>query len=292
MKKKILVLGSGGLIGHKVFIFLKNLKQYDIYDISNSRKISDNTILLDARSQDLLYQKIKEINPDFIINCIGVLIKRSEQNPKDAIYLNAYLPHLIKEISNEIGAKIIHISTDCVFSGSKKSPYEEGDHKDGEDIYSKTKGLGEINDDYHLTLRTSVVGPELAPGGEELFHWFMNQKVLIDGYTKSFWSGVTTIELARAVHQGIVLNITGLHHVTNNQKINKYELLSLFKKYTKKSIEIRKIDGRTTDKSFVDTRAALKNNIPSYEDMIFEMVEDIKENKELYSHYLKEDMQV
>ena len=120
----------------------------------------------------------------------------------------------------------------------------------------------------------------------------MNQKVLIDGYTKSFWSGVTTIELARAVHQGIVLNITGLHHVTNNQKINKYELLSLFKKYTKKSIEIRKIDGRTTDKSFVDTRAALKNNIPSYEDMIFEMVEDIKENKELYSHYLKEDMQI
>ena len=285
MKKKILIVGSGGLIGHKIFCYLKKLEKYSIYNISASRKISDKTILLDARKENIFHKKIKEINPDFIINCIGVLINESELNPKDAIYLNAYLPHLLKNTANKIGSKLIHISTDCVFSGSKTNAYVEKDFKDGIDNYSKTKGLGEIDSKNHLTLRTSVVGPELPPGGEELFHWFMSQKGIIKGFTNSVWSGVTTIELAKAVNRSILLDISGIHHVTNNTKINKYELLCLFKKYTNKDLEIKKVGGRSTDKSFFDTRGELGDNIPSYEKMISEMVGDIKRNKELYPHY-------
>ena len=189
-------------------------------------------------------------------------------------------------LANEIDAKLIHISTDCVFSGEKKEPYHENDIKDGIDTYARTKGLGEIINNKHLTLRTSVVGPELKSDGEELFHWFMKQENKVNGFTKSIWSGVTTLELAKAVKWSIQNNITGLYHVTNNSSINKYELLNLFKKYTKKNIDIKKIDGRDVDKSFIDTRLLMNYEIPSYEKMIADMVDLISKDRKLYSQYM------
>ncbi len=194
------------------------------------------------------------------------------------------MPHRLKRAANDIGAKLIHISTDCVFSGNKKEAYIENDEKDGKDTYAKAKGLGEIIDDRNLTLRTSVIGPELKTDGEELFHWFMKQDGTINGFTKAIWSGVTTLELAKAVKHAIENDITGLHHVTNNQPINKYELLSILKKYTKKDINIIPIDGKDVDKSFIDTRKELNYDIPSYEVMVSDIVNKIKNNK-LYSQY-------
>ena len=122
--------------------------------------------------------------------------------------------------------------------------------------------------------------------GEELFHWFMKQENEINGFTKSIWSGVTTLELAKAVKWSIQNNITGLYHVTNNSSINKYELLNLFKKYTKKNINIKKIDGRDVDKSFIDTRLLMNYKIPSYEKMIADMVDLISKDRKLYSQYM------
>ena len=199
--------------------------------------------------------------------------------------MNAYLPHRLARLASDIGAKLIHISTDCVFSGDKKSAYDETDYKDGSGVYSKTKGLGEVINKKHLTLRTSVVGPELKSDGEELFHWFMNQNGIIEGYTKAIWSGVTTLELARAVEWAIRKEVTGLYHVTNNRSISKYELLKLFQKYTGKKIKIVPVSGKPSDKSFKDTRGLLDYPIPSYNDMIAEMVELIADNKELYLQY-------
>jgi len=217
------------------------------------------------------------------VNCIGILIHGSS-NVENAIYLNAYLPHQLKKISKNIGAKLIHISTDCVFSGDKGG-YIETDVKDGKGVYSQTKKLGEIEDDANLTLRTSIIGPELKNNGEGLFHWFMNQQGDITGFTRAIWSGVTTIELAKAIKWSIDNDITGLYHVTNNTSISKYDLLKLFQKYTKKDINIKSSSGKDVDKSFIDTRLSMDYEISSYDQMISDMVSLIDNNRPLYSQY-------
>tara|TARA_Y100000741_G_scaffold351571_1_gene322771 strand:- start:11244 stop:12107 length:864 start_codon:yes stop_codon:yes gene_type:complete len=283
--KRVLILGSTGLIGHQIYNYLKNDGNYELHNIAFREKIEKDTIILDARDENNLIEQIKILKPEYIINCIGILISASNKDPQSAIFLNAYMPHRLEALSDKINAKLTHISTDCVFSGSKKEPYIENDYKDGKDTYAKTKGLGEIISDKHLTLRTSVVGPELKTDGEELFHWFMNQEDEISGFTKSIWSGVTTIELAKAVKWSIENNITGLYHLTNNSSITKYELLKLFKKYTKKKIEIKKVDGKDIDKSFIDTRLLLDYEIPTYEKMISDMVDLINDNRSLYFQY-------
>ena len=285
MKDKVLVLGSAGLIGHQVYNYLKDSDNYELYNISCRNKIQDDTILLNARDEQAFIDKITNVSPQYIVNCIGILINGSDADPENAIFLNSYMPHRLAKLADTIDAKLIHISTDCVFSGDKKEPYTETDEKDGRGVYAKTKGLGEVINDKHLTLRTSVVGPELKNDGEELFHWFMNQSNSISGFTKAIWSGVTTVELAKAVKWSIDNNITGLYHVTNNSSISKYDLLELFQKYTKKDINIEPFDGKNVDKNFIDTRLLMNYEIPSYDQMISNMVDLIANNRELYSQY-------
>ena len=245
MNKKVLILGSSGLIGHQVYNYLKDNSDFNLSNISYRRKLNKETILLDAiRSEQNFFDQIRRINPNYIVNCIGVLISEAKQDSERAISLNAHLPHRLAELANMMNAKLIHMSTDCVFSGNKKSPYLETDEKDGKDTYAKTKALGEVISENHLTIRTSVVGPEIIDGLEEgLFHWFMNQSGVIEGFTKAIWSGVTTIELAKAIKWFIDNNTTGLYHLTNGIPISKYDLLHLFKNHTNKNIEISKVDG-------------------------------------------------
>ena len=285
MKDKVLILGSAGLIGHQVHNYLKESNNYDLYNISYRNKIQDDTILLDARDEKNFVDKITSIGPHYIVNCIGILINGSNRDPENAIFLNSYMPHRLARLADKINAKLIHISTDCVFSGDKKESYIETDEKDGRGIYAKTKGLGEVVYNPHLTLRTSVVGPELKNDGEELFHWFMSQHGLINGFTKAIWSGVTTLELAKVVKWSIDSKIMGLYHVTNNDSICKYDLLRLFKKYTEKKIEIVPIGGKEVDKSFIDTRNLINYNIPTYDQMISDMVDSIRDNKSFYTQY-------
>jgi len=286
LKQKVIILGSGGLIGHQVFNYLNDTGNYELHNISHHYKVSSDTVLIDARDEKKLFDTITSISPNYIINCIGILINSSEADPENAIYLNSYIPHRFVKLSDRINAKLIHISTDCVFSGDKKEPYIEMDEKDGRSIYARTKGLGEVINDKHLTIRTSVIGPELKNDrDEELFHWFMSQSGEISGYTKAIWSGVTSIELAKAVKWSIDKNITGLYHITNNSSISKYNLLKLLKKYTKKNIIIKPYDCKDVDKSFIDTRLLLDYEIPSYERMVSDMVDLILKNRSLYSQY-------
>jgi len=285
LKDKVLVLGSAGLIGHQVYNYLKDSDNYELHNISYRNKIQNDTILLNARDEKNFIDKITSIRPHYIINCIGILINGSDTDPENAIFLNSYMPHRLTRLADKINAKLIHISTDCVFSGDKKESYIETDEKDGRGVYAKSKGLGEIVNNKHLTLRTSVVGPELKTDGEELFHWFMNQQGDISGFTKAIWSGVTTIELAKAVKWSIDHHITGLYHVTNNSSISKYDLLELFQKYTKKDINIEPFDGKNVDKNFIDTRLLMNYEIPSYDQMISDMVSLIANNRPLYSQY-------
>tara|TARA_B100000780_G_scaffold244283_1_gene187819 strand:+ start:185 stop:1057 length:873 start_codon:yes stop_codon:yes gene_type:complete len=288
MKLRVLVLGSTGLIGHQVFKYLNDSGNHEMYNISYRKKLNNDSILCDVRNQEKFISLIKSINPNIIINCIGILIKGANTNPENAIYLNSYFPHLLMNLSDSINAKLIHISTDCVFSGEKEMPYIEKDFKDGKDTYAKSKGLGEITNEKHLTLRTSVIGPELKTNGEELFHWFMSQFGEIKGYTKAIWSGVTTLVLAKVVEWAIENEITGLYHVTNNKGIDKFSLLNLIKKYTKKDILIHPCDKKVIYKNFIDTRKELDFIIPSYDEMIHQMFTAIKKDKISYRQYLSD----
>jgi dTDP-4-dehydrorhamnose reductase len=285
LKKKVLVLGSTGLIGHQVYNYLEKNSDYELLNIAYRKKLNEDTILLDIRDEEKFLDSIKKMKPNIIVNCIGILIQGANENPENAIFINAYMPHRLARLADELDSKLIHISTDCVFSGEKKEPYVEDDFKDGKDTYAKAKGLGEIINNRHLTLRTSVVGPELKTDGEELFHWFMSQHGTINGFTKAIWSGVTTLELAKAVHWAIEDEIIGLYHVTNNTSINKYDLLTLFKQYMNREITIVAVDGKEVNKDFIDTRKERNYKIPSYEVMIKEMAELIFSNSKLYLQY-------
>ena len=271
------------MLGHQVVNYFLKFDDYDVIDIAFRSKLREKTIVSDVTNKTIFEKVVTELKPDFIVNCIGILIHGSS-NVENAIYLNAYLPHQLKKISKNIGAKLIHISTDCVFSGDKGG-YIETDVKDGKGVYSQTKKLGEIEDDANLTLRTSIIGPELKNNGEGLFHWFMNQQGDITGFTRAIWSGVTTIELAKAIKWSIDNDITGLYHVTNNTSISKYDLLKLFQKYTKKDINIKSSSGKDVDKSFIDTRLSMDYEISSYDQMISDMVSLIDNNRPLYSQY-------
>mgnify|MGYP000574866002 FL=1 len=285
MRLKVLVLGSTGLIGHQVFNYLIKTEKYELYNISYRKKLNHETILCDVRNQDKFIEIVKSISPDVIINCIGILIHGANLDPENAIFINAYFPHRLMSLADELNSKLIHISTDCVFSGEKEISYTEKDFKDGKDTYAKSKGLGEIINENHLTLRTSVIGPEIKTDGEELFHWFMSQSGEINGFTKAIWSGVTTLILAKVVDWAIEYKITGLYHVTNNKSIDKFTLLTLMKKYTKKNILINPFDGKELNKSFIDSRKELNFEIPTYDQMVKEMIAKTKNDKIIYSHY-------
>jgi len=281
---RILVLGSTGNIGHQVYYRLKNRVGAQVYDVSFRRKLTDDTELLDVTDSSALEYFVRGVRPDYIINCMGVL-REGSRNIENAIFMNAYLPHRLASLAHLYNSKLIHISTDCVFSGSK-GKYIESDDKDGLGLYAETKSLGEVIDSQNLTLRTSTIGPELKENGEGLFHWFMNQKEAAQGFTGAVWSGVTTIQLARAVDLAITSDATGLHHVTNNSSISKFELLLLLKKYTGKEITIHPVEGSKSDKSFIDTRCEINFQIPTYDEMIVAMVADIRANERRYTYQM------
>ena len=227
--KKILLFGATGMAGHMVYYFLRETKKYKIDNVVFRNKLTEDSIQLDVTNNNAVSKLVKTIKPDIIINCIGVLIKGSKENPDNAILLNAYFPHLLKRLSDEVNATLIHISTDCVFSG-KKGNYSEIDFRDADDVYGRSKALGEIINEKDLTIRTSIIGPELKENGEGLFHWFMKNSGNVNGYTNAYWGGVTTLELAKAIDVAIENNLTGLVHLSNGEKISKFDLLNLIKK--------------------------------------------------------------
>jgi dTDP-4-dehydrorhamnose reductase len=284
-KYKIILLGSTGLIGHQLFLYLSKFNEFEIINIAYNRKININTLNLDLRNVKNLSCIIKKENPDIIINAVGLLINSSNKDKTSAILLNSFLPNWLLENSFLYNYKLIQISTDCVFSGNTGN-YNEKDFPDGFSIYAKTKSLGEIYSPNHLTIRTSVIGPEIDTNGGELFNWFMNQDNTINGYSKSIWSGITTIELAKCLKIMIDNNITGLYHLTNGNPISKLDLLSILNKYRINPLHIEQIDGVVTNKSFIDSRNELKYTIPDYHTMIFDMFTHIKNNENLYKHYI------
>jgi dTDP-4-dehydrorhamnose reductase len=281
---RVLVLGSSGMLGHMVYLNLVDLPQVKLFSVSFKDKISDTTILCDVTNLVNLARIIRDIKPDVIVNCIGVLIKGSKSSPSNAVLINSYLPHWLVDELDKYGGRLIHVSTDCVFSGSK-GLYVEEDFRDADDVYGRTKALGEINTAPHLTLRTSIVGPELKLKGEGLFHWFMNQSGNVNGYKNAFWGGVTTLQLAKVINQIVSSKIQGLVHVTNGEPISKYELLALIKdQFGLDRVSLVPLEGKQVNKSLKSNRLDVNCLVPSYADMISELQVWMQSHKSIYNY--------
>lgn len=276
---KILLLGDTGMLGHIVKNYMLE-KGYEVYSTSRNK---NDQYYFDALDNIQNIEKIiKQIEPDFLINCIGILNQFAEDNHSKAVILNSYLPHYLDELSEKYKYKFIHISTDCVFDGERGS-YKEDDIKTARNFYGQSKALGEVNNTRSVTFRTSIIGPDINKDGIGLFKWFMNQNSDVKGYDKTIWSGVTTLQLAKVIEKSFKTNITGIYHAVNNETISKYELLNQIKEVFKKDINILKDSENINDKSLVNTR---KNEfdfeIPSYYQMLTEMKEWIDSHPELY----------
>lgn len=285
---KILVLGSNGMAGHTITHYFQE-KGYDVtaYSVTPFQYCKKN-IVGDAFETITFQQMLLDGRYDVVINCIGLLNEVAESNPSKAVYLNSYLPHLIKDTLKDTKTRLIHMSTDCVFAGNT-GPYYENSLRDGASFYDRTKALGEVEDTKNLTFRNSIIGPDMNPHGIGLFNWFMKQTGEINGYTGALWTGVTTLTLAKGMEEAVKENLSGLYNLVNNESISKYDLICLFNKYFRDNqLSITENDKLQLDKSLRNTRNDFHFVVPSYDQMVLEMRDWIYTHKDFYPHYFNQ----
>lgn len=282
--KKVLVLGRAGMLGHVVYEIFSNEAGFSVIGCAR-QAVDKNTEILDVSDMQAVEVALSRLRPDIVINCVGVLVKGSSDSVSNAILLNSYLPHHLASLGAKYGFNLIHVSTDCVFSGDRGG-YHDQDFCDGDTIYARTKKIGEVIDDKNLTIRTSIVGPELKSNGTGLLDWFLKQNGEIEGYSEAYWSGVTTIELAKAMIEFIKQDIRGLYQFTVEPKISKYNLLLLFKDaWERDDININENSGYRCDKSMLSDRHDFRWTLSTYTEMVDEMKQWVKNHQNVYAHY-------
>lgn len=281
---RFLILGCNGMAGHLIALYLK---EHNHEVVGFARKQSDfvETIVGDAFDTCLISESITAGNFDIIVNCIGILNQFAENDKSAAVFLNSYIPHFLAKITVGTHTRVIHISTDCVFSG-KNGPYTESSFPDGTTFYDRSKALGEIIDNKNLTLRSSIVGPDIKQSGIGLLNWFMQQKGEVNGYIGAKWTGQTTLQLAETIEIAAQLNVCGLINMVPGNNISKYDLLKLFNHYLRHDeVVIHPVQGIVADKTLIRTNNDFNYKIPDYEVMIRDLAEWMKEHKSLYPHY-------
>ena len=219
---KFFICGCNGIAGHTISLYLQE-QGHEVYgfDLQESKYIK--SFAGNAFDTETIARVIKEGHYDSVINCIGVLNQFAEQNHALATFLNSYFPHFLAKTTEGTDTQVIHMSTDCVFSG-KRGSYTEEDFQDGTTFYDRSKALGELNDEKNITLRNSIVGPDINPKGIGLLNWFMQQKGEINGYTKAMWTGQTTLQLAKTMEAAAKEKAHGLYNTVPDHSISKYEL--------------------------------------------------------------------
>lgn len=282
---KVLILGASGMLGSATFREFSSDARYEAWGTLRSGGLRERfspesrarlITGVDVTDQDALVSLLARIRPDAVINCVGVIKQASTaKDPLVTLPLNSLLPHRLAHLCGLAGARLVHISTDCVFSG-KKGMYVESDMSDAEDLYGKSKYMGELHDFPHaITLRTSIIGHELGTN-LALVDWFLSQTGPVKGFTKAIFSGLPTVELARVI-KDLVLpkqGPSGLYHVSVDP-IDKFRLLSLVAKVYGKQIDIEPDDKLHIDRSLDSSRfrAAFNYQPPSWDRLIATMHE-------------------
>jgi dTDP-4-dehydrorhamnose reductase len=260
---KVLVFGATGMIGSAMFRVLNADKDLQVWgsirterDTKYFRPAEQGQLVagVDVDKPDALMQIFSKLKPELVVNCIGLTKHHKEaEDPQLALPLNALLPHRMADICALTGARLIHVSTDCVFSGNKGN-YSESDMPDSVDLYGKSKHLGEVDYPHALTLRTSTIGHELH-SNYGLLEWFLSQHGRCQGFGGAIFSGLPNTEFARVIRDVVILRpeLHGLYHV-GAAPIDKYELLQLFAKTYAKSIDIGRDDAFRIDRSLDSSR--------------------------------------
>lgn len=227
---------------------------------------------LDARDMEAVLELVRQEGPQAIINAIGVLNAYAEASPIDAYAINGLLPHLLAHAAESTGARLVHISSDCVFSG-RRGGYGVDDEPDGYTVYARSKALGEVRRAPHLTIRTSIIGPEIRAEGIGLMSWFLSQQGTVQGYVNVPWNGVTTLELAKAALWALEHpEVAGLVHLTAPYAISKHDLLHLMAStYGKNDVTIEPAAEPVIDRTLLPTRSAFAYHPPGYGAMLREL---------------------
>jgi dTDP-4-dehydrorhamnose reductase len=281
---KFFILGCNGMAGHTISLYLRE-QGHEVFGFDKSKSHYIDSIAGDAMDTEFLRKHIAKSKYDTVINCIGILNQYAEGNKALATFLNSYFPYFLAETTAGTDTQVIHMSTDCVFSG-KRGEYTEDDFRDGETFYDRSKALGELEDDKNITLRNSIIGPDINSKGIGLLNWFMQQSGEINGYTTAIWTGQTTLQLAKTMETAAKEKAHGLYNTVPDHSISKYDLLGLFNHYLRdNSLKINPVEGVNADKSLKRTRYEFSYLIPDYETMVAELAEWIKQHKAMYPHY-------
>jgi len=260
---KVLVLGASGMLGNTVLRLFGQSPGYQVFGSVRSsgalRFLASNlhpSVIagVDVENIDGLTRLFAVVHPDVVINCVGLVKQLAEaDDPLSAIPINALLPHRLAQLCEVAGARLVHMGTDCVFSGAK-GMYTEADASDAKDLYGRSKYLGEVDYPHAITLRTSIIGHELD-GARSLVGWFLAQEGSVKGFTRAIFSGLPTVEIARLIRDHVIPHpdLHGLYHVSA-EPIKKFDLLTLVANQYGKSIDILPDETYVIDRSLDSTR--------------------------------------
>ncbi len=275
---RILVLGADGMLGHEL---LRQLSQ--VHEVAGTtRRGSGRYLGVDARRPESVVGVLADFRPDAVVNAVGLVKQRPEgQSHVAALEVNALWPHRLAEMCQVADARLVHVSTDCVFSG-ERGGYAEDDTPDARDVYGLTKLLGEVTDGKTLTLRTSIIGLELE-SRRSLVEWFVAQSGEVQGFRRAIYSGVTTMELTRVIN--LLLEsfpeLHGLWHVAS-APIDKHDLLSRLARHLGRvDVTLTPDDKVSIDRSLRadKLREATGYVAPSWDDMLAELTDRIRDRE-------------
>jgi dTDP-4-dehydrorhamnose reductase len=281
---RILVLGASGMLGNAMFRVMAQGGHHEVYGSVRSasarkffsRDLADNIITgIDVENTDALARLFLHVRPEVVINCIGLVKQLAEaDDPLSALPINALLPHRLARFCELLRARLVHISTDCVFSG-RKGNYQETDETDAQDLYGRSKLIGEVDYPHAVTLRTSLIGHELD-GAHGLIGWFLAQQGTVKGFTRAIFSGLPSCELARVIRDQILphTDLHGIYHVAA-QPISKFDLLEIVNRAYGKGLKIEPDDYLQIDRSLNASRFFRASGYvaPAWPDLISQMHE-------------------
>ena len=260
---RVLVLGATGMLGNAVLRLFAQTPGYQVFGSVRSsaarrllpKDLQSSVITdVDVENIDSLTRLFASVQPNVVINCVGLVKQLAEaDDPLAAISINALLPHRLARLCEVAGARLVHMGTDCVFSGAK-GMYTEADAADAKDLYGRSKYLGEVDYPHAITLRTSIIGHELD-GARSLIGWFLAQEGGVKGYKRAIFSGLPTVEIARVIRDHVIPHpeLYGAYHVSA-EPINKFDLLTLVAQTYGKAIDISADDQLVIDRSLDSAR--------------------------------------
>ncbi len=277
IKEKIIILGAKGMLGHMLYDNLKTHEDIIVYPLTRDE--------IDFNEHKKLLSLIGGLKPTCVINCAGILVRPSENDPQMAAAINTQLPTIVNDYCKKHSIQFIHISTDCVFKGNKFSYYTLYDTPNAETVYGQTKAQAEKNvleQQHGIVLRTSIIGPEIKLNGTGLLHWvLMNSDPVVQGYVQNYWNGVTTLYLTKIITSLFVhKQMHGLYHVVG-EDTTKYTLIKIIKGMWNKKFILQTNNTNKKDMRLMPDCFPIKSQF----EMLSELFYYMKKNKQRYPYY-------